>query len=540
MSRPSGLPIFLFAALLACSGCGRRESEVVQASRAGVLHLSSGAEPSDLDPQTVTSTNDGRIIHTLFDPLVSYAPDTLAPTPALAERWDVSADGLTYTFHLRRDARWSNGDPFVAEDVVASWRRILTPSLGAEYAYFLYVLRGAEAFHKTPQGDFSTVGVQARDPHTLAVTLAHPAPYFLQILLNSPWRPVHVRSIATHGDPLSRATRWTKPGALVGSGPFVLKEWSLNRRVVVEKSPTYYDRARVTLNAVHFYPIDNTDAEERAFRAGQIHGTWSLPLAKIEPLQRERSSVLRLDPLLETHFFRLNVRQPPLGDVRVRRALALAIDRDALVNRVLPGGRQPAASFVPPFLPGYNPPALRAFDPAAARESIAAAGFPGGRGFPELEITHHNAELLRLVAEAIQQMWKRELGISVRLTQQEKKTVFERRRAGDYQLVLGTWTADYLDATTFLDMWRADSGNNQTGWSDAAYDALCDRANTLLDPVARTRALAAAEKLLLEAAPIVPVYFNSRVYLLDPVVQGWHPTSMDHMDYRDVRLKPSP
>ncbi len=539
MSRSSGLLALVALALLAATGCDRPESAVDQGTRTGVLHLSTGAEPSDLDPHTVTSTNDGRIIHALFDPLVSYEPGSLAPTPALAERWRVSADGLAYTFHLRRDARWSNGDPFVADDVVASWRRILTPSLGAEFAYFLYVLRGAEQFHKSPQGDFSTVGVTARDPHTLVVTLAHPAPYFLQILLNSPWRPVHVRSIAAQGDPHSRATRWTKPGALVSSGPFKLTEWSINRRVVVEKSSTYHDHSRVALNAVHFHPIDNTDAEERAFRAGQIHGTWTLPLAKILPLQRGQSHALRIDPLLETHFFRLNVRHAPLNDVRVRRALSLALDRDALVGHVLSGGRQPAASFVPPFLPGYTPPPRRAFDAATARELLATAGFPGGRGFPELEITHHNSELLQLVSEAIQQMWKRELGVTVRLTQQEKKTVFERRRAGDYHLVLGTWTADYLDATTFLDMWRADSGNNQTGWSDPAYDALCDRANTLIDPAARTQALAAAEKLLLEAAPIVPLYFNPRIYLLDPAVKGWSPTSMDHIDYRSVRLQPS-
>lgn len=525
---------------LSLLGCGKKESDIAVANRAGVLHLSTGAEPADLDPHTVTSTNDGRIIHALFDPLVSYVPGSLAPAPALAERWTISADGLTYTFHLRRGARWSNGEPLVAGDVVASWRRILTPALGAEFAYFLYVLRGAEKFHKSPNGDFSTVGVQAPDDHTLVVTLAHPAPYFLQILLNSPWRPVHVRSLAAQGDPTSRATRWTRPGALVGSGPFVLREWSLNRRVVVEKSPTYHDHARVHLQAIHFHPIDNTDVEERAFRAQQIHGTWALPLAKILPLQREQSHALRIDPLLETHFFRLNVRRPPLDDVRVRRALALALDRDALVGRVLPGGRKPAASFVPPFLPGYTPPARQAFDPGQARELLAAAGFPAGRGFPELELTHHTSELLRLVSEAIQQMWKRELGLTVRLTQQEKKTVYERRRAGDYQLVLGTWTADYLDATTFLDMWRMGSGNNQTGWSDPAYDALCDRANTLLDADERAQVLASAERLLLEAAPIVPIYFNTRIYLLDAAVKGWSPTSMDHVDYRGVQIQPAP
>lgn len=524
--------IFLLA------GCARRESVADRDARTGILHFSIGAEPADLDPQTVTSTNDSKIIQALFDPLVSYEPGTLAPVPGLAERWEISPDGLVYTFHLRADAKWSNGDPLTAQDCVESWKRILSPALGAEYAYFLYLLRGAEAFHKGQTRDFGTVGARAADARTLVVTLAYPAPYFLQILLNSPWRPVHVRSIAAVGDPLQRGTKWTLPGALVGSGPFVLKEWSLNRRVVVEKSPTYWDRARVRLNAIHFYPIDQMDAEERAFRAGQLHLTWAVPLAKVQPLQREGAPTLRLDPLLETHFFRLNTRVAPLDDVRVRRALALAVDRDALATKILPGGRQPAPTFVPSFLAGYTPPARRAYDPEAARRLLAEAGFPGGKGFPALEVLFHNAEILRLVSEALQQAWRRELGIEIRLANQEKKTVFARRRAGDFQLVLGTWTADYLDATTFLDMWRSDSGNNQTGWADPAYDALGDRANTIADPAARAAVLAQAEALVLDAAPIIPVYFNSHVYLVHPALKGWAPTPMEHTDYRYVSLQP--
>jgi oligopeptide transport system substrate-binding protein len=193
---------------------------------------------------------------------------------------------------------------------------------------------------------------------------------------------------------------------MVTSGPFVLKEWSLNRRVVVEKSPTYWDRARVRLNAVHFYPMENIDVEERAFRSGQLHMTWAVSLAKILPLQREKSPILRIDPLLETHFFRLNIRRAPLNDVRIRRALSLAIDREALAGRILPGGREPAPTFVPPLLAGYTPPPRRAYDPAAARQLLADAGHAGGKGLPPIELLYHNAEILRLVAEAIQQMWR--------------------------------------------------------------------------------------------------------------------------------------
>ena len=518
-------------------GCAKRESTVAKANQDGILHLSIGSEPTDLDPQTVTGLGDAKVIQSLFEPLVTFEPVTLAPKPALAERWDISADGLTYTFHIRADAKWSNSEPLTAQDVVDSWRRILTPSLAADYAYFLYLLRGAEAFNKGTTTDFSTVGAKATDARTLVVTLTHPAPYFLQILLNSPWRPVNVRSIAAAGEVYRRGQPWTKPGKLVSSGPFVLKEWSPHQRVVVEKSPTYWDRATVRLNAIHFYPTDSIDAEERAYRAGQLHATWALPLSKVLPLQREKSPALRIDPNLETYFFRLNVRKAPLTDARIRRALSLSIDRDTIASKILPGGRQPAPTFTPHFLKGYTPPERKAYDVEAAKKLLADAGYPGGKGLPPIEILYNNSEILRLVAEAIQQMWRNHLGLDIRLVNQEYKVVFASRRAGDYQILLGSWTADYLDATTFLDMWRSDSGNNHTGWSNPAYDALSDRANTIVDPAARAKVLAEAEALVLDAAPIVPIYYNTHVYLLHPAVKGWQPTPMDHTDYRYVSLE---
>ncbi|MSU18689.1 MAG: peptide ABC transporter substrate-binding protein [Lacunisphaera sp.] len=517
--------------------CARRATTVDQATQAGVLHLSVGSEPTDLDPQTVTGLGDAKIIAALFEPIVTFDPVTLAPRPALAERWEISPDGLVYTFHLRPTARWSNGDPIIAEDCIASWRRILTPTLTADYAYFFYIIRGAESFHKSQTTDFSTVGLAAPDARTLVVTLAHPAPYFLQILLNSPWRPLNVRSIAAVGDAYRRGTPWTRPGKLISSGPFILKEWKPHQHILVEKSLTYWDHATVRLNAIQFYPIDSMDAEERAFRAGQLHGTWALPLSKILPLQQEKSPALRIDPILETYFFRLNVRRAPLTDQRIRRALSLAIDRDAIAQKILPGGRQPAPTLISSVIPGYTPPPRRAYDLAAARQLLAEAGHAGGAGLPPIEILYNNSEILRLVAEAIQQMWRRDLGLDIRLVNQEFKVVFASRRTGDYQILLGSWTADYLDATTFLDLWRSDSGNNHTGWADPAYDALSDQANRLADPAARGAVLTAAEALVLEAAPIIPIYFNTHVYLLHPAVRGWQPTPMDHSDYRYVWLE---
>ncbi len=537
MRRLVALGCLLTLLGLLITGCKPRETLVERGNREGILHLSVGSEPSDLDPHTVTGLGEAKLVQTLFDPLVSFEPGTLAPVPALAERWEISADGLTYTFHLRADAKWSDGADLTAQDCVDSWQRILTPSLGADYAYFLYLLRGAEAFHKGQTADFSTVGAVARDARTLVATLTHPAPYFLQALLNSCWRPVNVRAIAAVGDAYRRGTPWTRPGKLVSSGPFVLKEWTTQQRIVVEKSPTYYDRDRVRLNAVCLYPTDSIDAEERAFRSGQLHITYALPLSKVKPAQQDHNPALRIDRQMETYFFRLNVRKAPLQDARVRRALALAVDRATIADKILPGGRTPASSFVPPLLQGYTPPPGQIHDLAAARQLLAEAGHPGGAGLPPIEILYNNSEILRLVAEAIQQMWHRDLGIDVRLVNQEYKSVFASRRAGDYQVLLGSWTADYLDATTFLDLWRSDSGNNHTGWSDPTYDALSNRANTLADPAARAAVLAQAEALVLESAPIIPIYFNTHVYFLHPAVKGWEPTPTDHSDFRYVWLE---
>lgn len=537
MRRLVALGLLSSVLVLLFTGCKPRETLVERGNREGILHLSVGSEPSDLDPHTVTGLGEAKLVQTLFDPLVSFEPGTLAPVPALAERWEISADGLTYTFHLRADAKWSDGSDLTAQDCVDSWQRILTPSLGADYAYFLYLLRGAEAFHKGQTADFSTVGAVARDARTLVATLTHPAPYFLQALLNSCWRPVNVRAIAAVGDAYRRGTPWTRPGKLVSSGPFVLKEWTTQQRIVVEKSPTYYDRDRVRLNAVCLYPTDSIDAEERAFRSGQLHITYALPLSKVKPAQQDHNPALRIDRQMETYFFRLNVRKAPLQDARVRRALALAVDRATIADKILPGGRTPASSFVPPLLQGYTPPPGQIHDLAAARQLLAEAGHPGGAGLPPIEILYNNSEILRLVAEAIQQMWHRDLGIDVRLVNQEYKSVFASRRAGDYQVLLGSWTADYLDATTFLDLWRSDSGNNHTGWSDPTYDALSNRANTLADPAARAAVLAQAEALVLESAPIIPIYFNTHVYFLHPAVKGWEPTPTDHSDFRYVWLE---
>jgi len=519
-------------------GCLKRETAVADGIRDQVLHRGIGSEVSDLDPQTAMNIAEVDIVSALFEGLVAEDPVDLRPVPGLASRWSIASDRLTYTFYLRPEAKWSNGDPLTSADFLAAWQRILTPALGAENAGMLYVLQGAEAFHKGASKSFAQVGVSAPDAHTLRVTLEHPTPYFLSLLTHPAWHPVPLKVIAEKGDAYARGNPWTRPATHVGNGPFRLKSWQPNRLIVVEKSPTYWDAARVRLNAIHFHPIESIESEERTFRAGQLHITYALPFGKVDAYRRNSPQLLRIDPYLNSYFFRFNTRQAPLNNERVRRALSLALDRTAIVEKVLRGGQLPATSLTPPGMPDYTPPDVVRSDVAAARALLTEAGFPGGKGLPTLEILFNTSGNHRLIAEAIQEMWRRELGIEVKMVNQEFKVVLAERRAGRFQILLSDWVGDYMDATTFLDLWRSDSGNNHTGWANSEYDALLFTAARNPDPVARAQQLQRAETIMLNAAPVVPIYFNTHVFLLHPAVKGWNSTLLDHHPYKHVWLEP--
>jgi oligopeptide transport system substrate-binding protein len=516
-------------------GCLRRGTMVEEGNRTQVLHRGIGHELADLDPHLATQASDYDVLSALLEGLVGEDPIDLHPVPGVAERWEISDDQLTYTFHLRADARWSNGDPVTARDFVGSWRRVLTPSLGADNANLLYVIQGAESFHKG-QGTFEQVGVKAVDDRTLRVTLDHPAAYFLSMLNHTAWFPVHLPTIEKFGPAAQRGNPWAQPGRFVGNGPFVLKQWRMGQEIVAEKSPTYWDAAHVRLNGIHFHTIDSVDAEERAFRAGQLHLTAALPPGKIATYRQ--NGLLRIDPLLGTYFYRLNVTKPFLNDVRIRRALALAIDRDAIVTKILRGEQRPAHAFTPPNTAGYTSSASIPTDPAQGRALLEEAGYPGGRGLPPFELIFNSSETHRVIAEAVQEMWRRELGVEVRLVSQELKSTLEARRAGNFSILRSVWNGDYVDPTSFLDVWRSGSGNNYTGWSNPAYDGLLFEAARKTDPAERNALYQKAEALLLDAAPLIPVYHYTHVFVCVPSVKGWHPTLLDHHPYKEVWLEP--
>ncbi len=378
--KNKSLPL-LFASLALLSACGRRESATTSTTPTQALHVGLGGEPSEFDPHIINAPPDFRAILAFFEGLTASEPNSRTPRPAVAERWDVSADGLTYTFHLRANARWSNGDPLTSADFLYSFRRALSPALGSQYTLLYNPVRGAADYAAGKLTDFSQVGFAAPDARTLVVTLAHPTPYFLLLVSSNPvWFPVHRATIERYGKIDQRGTGWTRPERIVSNGPFVLKEWHPNQELVGEKSATYWDAARVRLASLHLHAIDNADAEERAFRAGQLHVTsTTIPITRFRAYRTEKSPLLLVEPLLTVNFINVNTARPALADPRVRRALSLALDRTAYSERVMAGSTAPAFALIPPSMPGYRTAAPLTEDHAAApspphRRGLSGAG----------------------------------------------------------------------------------------------------------------------------------------------------------------------
>jgi oligopeptide transport system substrate-binding protein len=542
ISRPVRLALrslLLCLAGLLLSACTPRQTLVEQGLRTQTLHRGIGPAPSDLDPHLASSLTDIHVLSALFEGLLREDPDSLAPLPGVAERWEVSADGLVYTFHLRTDARWSDGRPIAASDFVASFRRALSPALGSPNAKLLYPVLNAEAWHRGRLDDFSAVGIHATDTHVLRVALEYPSAHFLSLLSHPVWFPVPLHAIAAAGPVDTRGNRWASdPATFVGNGPFRLREWRRGQVIVTEADPGHREGATLRLRAVHFHPFDSVEAAERAYRAGQVHVVDTLAPGRVETWRDNSPDQFRADPFLDTYFYRINTTRPFLGDVRVRRALSLGVDREQLVSALLRGGQRPATGFVPPGTGGYEPPVLVRHDPEAARALLAEAGHPEGRGLPVFDLLYNTSENHRRVAEVLQQQW-RAIGVQTRLVNQEFATLLDARRTGDFQLLRSSWVADYNDPLSFLVLFTRDSAQNFTGWSDPAYDRDLYEATRTLDPARRQALYRAAEARLLEAAPIIPLYFNTHVYLLHPSVRGWRPGLLDRPPLSQVWLEAS-
>ena len=499
--------------------------------------LGNGSEPEGLDPHIVTGVPEHFILAALLEGLLNENPKTLAPEPGVAERWEGSENGRVYTFFFRGNARWTNGDPVKADDFAYSFQRMLTPELGAKYGYMLHVLKNAKPFNEGKLKDFSEVGVKAVDDRTLRLELEEATPYFLQLINHYSWYPVHPPTIEKFGGMTKRASEWTRPDNFVGNGAFSLKEWALNKHIIAEKNPSYWDADTVQLQAVHFLPITSAETEEKMFRDGQLHATQTIPLTRIEHYQKNQPEVLRVDPYLGTYFYRVNVKHPVLRDARVRRALAMSINRHEITRFLLKAGQIPAYYMTPPNTAGYTSRTKFEFKPAKAQALLAEAGYPEGRGFPHFDIYYNTSEAHKKLAEAIQQMWKQTLSIDVGLFNQEWKVYLDTVNKVKYDVARAGWIGDYNDPNTFLDMWVTGGGNNQTHWSNARYDALIKLASQTADPAARFEKFQEAEAILLEEMPVIPIYFYVSLSLVKENVRGWHPNILDHHPYKHIHLE---
>jgi len=527
-------PIFLALTLATFLGCGRVELEP------GVLYINVAAEVQDLDPHLTTGVPEHRVLAALFEGLTDVDMATGDPIPGVAESWTVSEDGLVYTFNLRRDAAWSNGDPVTAHDFHYAWRRMLSPALAAEYAYMLHIIRNAEQFNNGELSDFEEVGVRVLDDFTLEVTLEHPAPYFLTMHNHQSFYPVHQATIEQFGRMDQRDTPWTRTGNHVGNGPFLLTAWRPNEVLTVRPNPHYWDSGNLRLTGINFYPIQDQQTEERAFRAGELQWTSEVPLHRVEVYQRDNPHLITIHPYMGIYYYRVNVTRPVLNDLRVRQALSMTLDREELTRNVLKAGEQPARHFVPPGIEGYESKHLVEYNPERARELLAEAGFPNGQGFPRFEILYNTAESHRVIAETVQRMWRETLNIDVGLINQDWKVYLDNMNALNYDLARSGWIWDFEDPVNGLETMLSDGGNNRTGWGSEDFDRLVFDANRTVDPAARFEMLGEAERLLLEDLPVIPIYFYTRKFLKAPEVLGYAPNDLGYIRWMDIHFADTP
>ena len=523
---------------LASGGCGPRGGGTaavpgrvawfgaVRPPRDDVFRFNNQAEPENLDPGLMSGQPDGRVARMLFEGLTVPDPKTLAPLPGQARSWDVSADGRTYTFHLRPGNLWTDGTAVRAEDFRWSWMRVLAPATGARYAALLYGIRNARAYNKGDLKDSTQVGLAAPDDTTFVVTLETPKPYFLFLTEFYTCLPVPRRSVELWGD------RWVRPEHIVTNGPFTLTTWRPNDRFVFARNPRYWDAAHVRLQRIEAYPVDDLNTSVNLYKSGAIdwNPSGSVPTPFL-PYMRQYSD-LRTGPFQAVYFYSINVTRKPLDDPRVRLALNYALDRDAIANQLLRRTRPPWGSFCPRGYPGYHNADGYRFDPRRARALLAEAGYPGGQGFRRILI--NTSEDHRRIAEAIQGMWKKELGIDVAVSNQEWGSYLQATTTLHYDVARRSWIGDYLDPYTFLSIMATGDGNNRTGWSDPEYDRLLAEAEREGDAPKRLALLRRSEDVLLERGPIIPVYHYATWELLKPYVHGIEQNVLDVHDLKAV------
>jgi len=491
-----------------------------------VLHWGNGAEPQSLDPHRSEGVPGSNIQRDLFEGLMNEAP-TGEVMAGAAESWEISEDGKTYTFALRRSARWSNGDPVTAEDFVFGLRRSLDPATQSRYTFILNpILHAAEI--AAGQRPVSDLGVVALDDYTLEMRLENPTPYFLGLLTHSSSYPVHRPSIEAHGDQYSR------PGNMVTNGAYQLAEWVVQSHVKLIRNSYYWDDEATVIDEVWYHGTEDKSAELRRYRAGELDLTESIPKRQLPWIRENLSDELVIAPYLGSYYYGFNVTKPPFKDnLKLRRALALAVNREIITGQVTGAGELPAYGWVPPVV-HYEaqrmPEAAWTQEEreAEARRLYAEAGYSEQSPL-RTEIVYNTQEDHKRIAIAIAAMWKQTLGVEVSILNQEWKVFLDTRRQKEItQVFRGGWIGDYNDAYTFAELMQSNSGLNDPGYVSAEYDNLLALASAEGDVAKRAELLQQAEVVLLEDMPIMPLYSYVTTRLVKPWVGGYSPNIMDH------------
>lgn len=529
--------VLLGAALLAFSPIAELSAATVAAQEEQVLNLAIGSEPPTIDPALATDSTSGAIIKNVFEGLTAMNNEGEV-LPAAAESWEVSEDGLTYTFTLRDGNVWSNGDPVTASDFEFAWKRVLNPETASQYASILYVLEGAEAYN-SGEGEADAVGVTAVDEKTLEVKLANPTSFFLELTAFYTYMPVHQATVEADAN-------WALDAgdAYVSNGPFSLQEWAHSSHYVLVKSDSYWDAENVALDTVNVQIIEAESTANAEFQAGGIdylgspYSTVSLDAIDLYRANEE----LNIAPYAAIYWYKLNTTDEVTSNVNIRKALALAIDRQGLVDNITKGGQLPALGLVPPTIAGFEDDRgyFADADYDAAKEYLATGLEELGLADASeltINISINTSEAHSTIAQFIQEGWAQNLGINVNIDNTEWQVYLERLNVLDYQVARLGWIADYNDASSFLDMYRtADSGNNDTGWENEEFKSLIDQASAEQDPAVRTDLQLQAEAIMVDEMPVIPLYYYTNLYVVQDHVENMSPDALGNINLKDVSI----
>lgn len=499
-----------------------------------IMHRGNGSQPQGLDPHLTEGVPSAHVQRDLFEPLVVETPNG-RPAPGNAERWEISEDGTVYTFYLRRNARWSNGDPVIADHWVFSMRRVVDPATASKYSMILAPILNAEAIINAGVSP-EELGVVAVDDHTLRITLKAPTSYFLGLLSHNSAYPVHPPTLAEYGD------GWARPGVMVSNGAYVLSELVMQSHIRLVRNPEYWDDANTIIDEVYFYPLEDQSAELMRYRANELDWTYEVPNSQFNWIQANLPDELVISDYLGIYYFGFNTAKPPFDDPRVNLALSMAIDREIITEKLTRFGEVPSYAFVPPGIFGYErqePEWAHWTQPQReqrARELMAEAGY-GPENPLRLEIRYNTNENHKKVSLGIAAMWKEVFGARATLINEEFRVFLATRRQRVITEVFRAgWIGDYVDPYTFLEILHSDNAQNDVSFFNAQFDSLLERASLTADPEQRMLLLQQAEATLIEHQPVAPIYSYVTKRLVKPYVKGWEPNPLDHHATRYMYL----